>query len=278
MAEATPTPVPPTPTPVPTEAPTEEAAAFDLTAALNEFASNLPEGWMAVGKLDDVKALIENNIYLVDVREPNEYAEGHIPGAVNIPIRTLTQNLDKIPADRPVFICCLSGHRAGLALTALGLLGYDNVKSFPLGWKGWSAAGEEASTEAVEPTLVTPKEVNPEMLAPVEEFLANLPEGYFALGAVEKMVEAVNAGAQPIDVREASEYEQGHVASAPNIPLRTLVQNLENIPTDRPVVVYCASGHRAAIATAILHLAGLNNVRSFPPGYGAWEAAGEPVE
>lgn len=75
-----------------------------------------------------------------------------------------------------------------------------------------------------------------------------------------------------------NEYEQGHIVGAPNIPLLTLIQNLESIPTDRPVVVYCASGHRAAIATAILHLAGLNNVRSFPPGYGAWEAAGEPVE
>ncbi|MCS6828802.1 MAG: rhodanese-like domain-containing protein [Caldilinea sp.] len=265
------------------EVPKEVAAAltsdFNILEVADAWVSALPEGFLAVGKLDAFKDILENTQpVLIDVREAEEYAAGHIPGAINIPIRTLTQNLDKIPADRPVFIYCLSGHRAGLALTALGLLGYDNVKSFPPGWKGWSAAGEEVSTEAVEPTLVTPKEVAPEMLAAVEEFLANLPEGYFALGTVEKMVEAVDAGAQPIDVREASEYEQGHIAGAPNIPLRTLVQNLKSIPTDRPVVVYCASGHRAAIATAILHLTGLNNVRSFPPGYGAWEAAGEPVE
>jgi len=265
------------------EVPKEITAAltsdFDLLSAADAWVSALPEGFLAVGKLDAFKDILENTQpVLIDVREAEEYAAGHIPGAINIPIRTLTQNLDKIPADQPVFVYCASGHRAGLALAALGLLGYDNVKSFPPGWKGWSAAGEEVSTEPTEPVVVTPKEVNPEMLAAVEEFLVNLPEGYFALGTVEKIVEAIDAGAQPLDVREVSEYEQGHIVGAPNVPLRTLIQNLESIPTDRPVVVYCASGHRAAIATAILHLAGLNNVRSFPPGYGAWEAAGEPVE
>jgi rhodanese-related sulfurtransferase len=44
------------------------------------------------------------------------------------------------------------------------------------------------------------------------------------------------------------------------------------------VIVYCASGHRAAISNAALHVLGLDNVRAFPPGYGAWEAAGEPTE
>jgi rhodanese-related sulfurtransferase len=141
---------------------------------------------------------------LIDVREASEYAEGHIPGAINIPLRTLTQNLDKVPADQPVFVYCASGLRAGDGADGAGLLGYDNVKSFPPGWKGWSEGGEEVSTEAVEAAVVTPKEVNPEMLAAVDEFLVNIPEGYFSVGTVEKMVEALDAGAQALDVRETS--------------------------------------------------------------------------
>ena len=127
-----------------------EAAAFDLSSALDEFAGNIPEGWMATGKIDDVKAAIENGAYVVDVREPSEYEAGHIPGAVNLPIRTVAQNLDKIPSDQPVLVYCASGHRAGMATAALRELGYDNVKAFPGGWKAWSDAGEEASTEAAE--------------------------------------------------------------------------------------------------------------------------------
>jgi hypothetical protein len=51
------------------------------------------------------------------------------------------------------------------------------------------------------------------------------------------------------------------------------VENLDQIPQDQPVVTYCASGFRSALANGILHTLGYDNVRSFPPGYGAWEAA-----
>lgn len=264
---------------VPAEVAQAVESDFAIVPAVDAFMSNIPEGYLAVGKLDAFKEIIETvNPLLIDVREESEYAEGHIAGAINIPLRTLTQNLDKIPAGQPVFIYCASGLRAGTALTALQLLGYDNVKSFPGGWKAWSAAGEAASTEAVAAATVTPKEVNPEMLAAVDEFLVNIPEGYFSLGTVEKMVEAVDNGAVPVDVRETSEYGEGHIAGAISVPLRTVAAALDSIPKDKPVVVYCASGHRASLANAALHIMGYTNVRVFPPGYGAWEAAGGATE
>lgn len=276
------TPVPteapaPTETPAATEAPAAAAPTFDLNATIGDFASNIPEGWMATGKIDDVKAAIENGAYLIDVREPSEYEQGHIPGAVNLPIRTVAQNLDKIPSDQPVLVYCASGHRAGMTTAALRELGYDNVKAFPGGWKAWSGANEEASTEVAEPGSFTAKEVAPELLTAVDEFLSALPEGYYSLGTVEKLQEALDNGAVLIDVREESEYADGAIPGAINIPLRTLVANLDKIPQDQPVVTYCASGFRSALANGILHTLGYNNVRSFPPGYGAWEAANEPA-
>ncbi len=158
------------------------------------------------------------------------------------------------------------------------MLGYENVKSFAGGWKAWSEAGGEVSTEATEATTVTPLEVNPEALAAADEFLANVPEGYFSVGDAEKMQAAMDNGAFVIDVREESEFGEGHIAGAVNIPIRTLASNADQIPTDQPVIVYCASGHRAAMANAALHLMGYSNVRSFPAGYGAWEAAGGATE
>jgi rhodanese-related sulfurtransferase len=53
---------------------------------------------------------------------------------------------------------------------------------------------------------------------------------------------------------------------------------LEEVAGDKPVIVYCASGHRAAMATAALRVMGYDNVYAFPAGYGVWQAAGEATE
>ena len=265
------------------EVPAEVEAAvesdFNVVEGVDAFMSSVPEGYLAVGKIDAFKDAMENtDAYVIDLRETSEYDEGHIPGAVNIPLRTLADNLDKVPTDQPVFVYCASGHRAGMGLSALGMLGYDNVKSFPPGWKGWSGAEEEVSTEAVEAATFEAPEVDPEMLAAVAEYLNNIPEGWLAVKDVDQLSDAIDNGAFIIDVREADEYDQGHIAGAVNIPMRTIAQNVDEIPTDQPVVVYCASGHRAAMSLAALQTMGLNGSRSFPGGYGAWESAGAEVE
>ena len=264
---------------VPAEVAAAVEAPADLIGMVDEYLSAIPEGYMAVGKIDAFKEMLESaKPVLIDVREESEYAEGHIEGAINIPIRTLAQNLDKIPMDQPVMVYCASGLRAGMATTSLHVLGYSNVKAFPPGWKGWSEANEPVSTEPVEAATYSVPEVNAELLAAVDEFLSNLPEGYYSLGTVEKLREAIDAGAVLVDVREENEYADGHIAGAIDIPIRTLAQTLDKVPADQPVVVYCASGFRAALSTAALHIMGYSNVRVFPPSYPAWEAAGEATE
>lgn len=265
------------------EVPAEIAAAMESdtasVAVADAFLSAIPEGFYSVGNVDKFVEMMEATSPLViDVREESEYTAGHIPGAVNLPIRTLAANLDKIPVDTPVVVYCASGHRAGMALSALQMLGYDNVKAFPGGWAAWSAAGKEVSTEATAAEAVATPEVDPEVLAMVDEFLVNVPEGFYSVGNAEMAMEAVANGAAVIDVREASEFAEGHVAGAVNLPIRTLAASVAQVPTDQPVIVYCASGHRAAMATAALHVMGFDNVRSFPAGYGAWEAAGGDTE
>jgi rhodanese-related sulfurtransferase len=80
---------------------------------------------------------------LVDVREPSEYQSGHIPNAINIPLRTLTDNLDKIVRDRPVVLYCSTGYRSAMGVMTLHLLGYDNVQGFPPSFASWKTAGEK---------------------------------------------------------------------------------------------------------------------------------------
>ena len=127
--------------------------------------------------------------------------------------------------------------------------------------------------EMVEAATYPVKEVNAEALAAVSEFLTNIPEGWLSLGTPEKLQEVIDVGAQLVDVREPSEFEGGAIPNALSIPIRTIGANLDQIPMDTPVVVYCASGFRAALSTAALQIMGYSNVRSFPPSYAGWEAA-----
>ncbi len=67
----------------------------------------------------------------------------------------------------------------------------------------------------------------------------------------------VAAGAQLVDVRSPAEYAAGHLDSAINLPLPDLTDQQATLPKDRPLIVYCASGHRARQATLQLCEAGL---------------------
>jgi len=97
---------------------------------------------------------------VVDVREPEEFAEGHIPGAVNIPRGLLEFEVDGHPAvnyetaealshrKRPVVLYCLSGGRSALAAEALLRLGFVNPMSLDHGILGWADAGHPVMTPA----------------------------------------------------------------------------------------------------------------------------------
>lgn len=75
----------------------------------------------------EVRSLVESGAFIVDSREEREYAEGHLKGAVNIPLSQFRQRLDEIPKDQPVYVHCLSSQRSYNMVKALGMLGFDNV-------------------------------------------------------------------------------------------------------------------------------------------------------
>lgn len=64
---------------------------------------------------------------IIDVREPSEFEESHVEGAVNIPLGNIMQRLDEIPKDDEVVVYCRSGGRAGVAVQGLGSMGYTNI-------------------------------------------------------------------------------------------------------------------------------------------------------
>jgi glyoxylase-like metal-dependent hydrolase (beta-lactamase superfamily II)/rhodanese-related sulfurtransferase len=85
---------------------------------------------------------------LIDVREPGEFASGHVPGAVNLPQADLATRIDEVPRDRPVFVICQGGFRSLRAAQFLFQCGLKNVASVNGGTEAWRAAGGEVILES----------------------------------------------------------------------------------------------------------------------------------
>lgn len=76
----------------------------------------------------DARERVANGAALLDVRTPEEFAAGHLPEAINIPVRELAGRQDEIgPTTRPVVLYCRSGTRSGLAARALRKAGFSEV-------------------------------------------------------------------------------------------------------------------------------------------------------
>ena len=77
--------------------------------------------------VNEVRGLVESGAYIVDVREENEFANGHLNGAHNIPLSQLEERMNEIPKDVPVYLHCRSSQRSYYAVCRLQGNGYTNV-------------------------------------------------------------------------------------------------------------------------------------------------------
>lgn len=80
-------------------------------------------------------------MFVIDARDPGQYAKGHIPGAVNIEWRQVLAKRNEIPKDKPVLIYCNQGTLSAQAGFALRLAGYENVRILQGGMSEWKAKG-----------------------------------------------------------------------------------------------------------------------------------------
>jgi rhodanese-related sulfurtransferase len=82
------------------------------------------------------------DVVFLDVREPQEYNLGKIPGAVTISRGNLEKNVELlVPREKSVVVYCASGNRSAFAAEVLGIMGYENVRSLREGFSGWVAEG-----------------------------------------------------------------------------------------------------------------------------------------
>jgi rhodanese-related sulfurtransferase len=115
-----------------------------------------PMALLTHGQLLQRIAVGLDDMLLLDVRTPEEFAAGHLPGAVNIPHDQLMSRLADLPADknREIAVYCRTGRRSDIALTILKDLGYSRLLHVEGDFLGWQAAGHPLVTE-------TPAAANP---------------------------------------------------------------------------------------------------------------------
>jgi rhodanese-related sulfurtransferase len=94
--------------------------------------------------------------------------------------------------------------------------------------------------------------------------------------------EAAEAIASPVppivvDIRAPKEWQKSHIDGSINVPLNHLVERMNEVPANRPVLVHCAGGYRSSIAAGLLQKHGRTNLTELTGGITAWEAAGLPV-
>ncbi len=92
-------------------------------------ALNLLDGRFRQVPVSKVRELVESGACIVDVREPGEYAAGHLKNAVNVPLSQLRERMEEIPRDRPVYLHCRSSQRSYNAIMALQQHGFNNVRN-----------------------------------------------------------------------------------------------------------------------------------------------------
>jgi len=199
--------------------------------------------------LDDVLQMGDAGAQILDVRDPVEYAKGHLAGSINIGLGGQYATWAGTVLDRakPIVIIAEPGREQEAALR-LGRIGFDHVK-------GYMRAGMEALAE------------RPDLVWPTER--ASAP-----------MVAEELASADPplvLDIRNPREWSAKHIAGSVNIPLNHLQQRIAEVPRDRRIAVHCAGGYRSSIAASILHQYGITHLIEMAGGLAAWEAAKLPV-
>ena len=89
-----------------------------------------------------VNALKDNaGVFLIDVREPDEYAPGHIPGITLIPMGEVAGRLAELPRDKEIIVTCRTGNRSGQVADLLRQQGFTNVHNMSGGIVAWEEAG-----------------------------------------------------------------------------------------------------------------------------------------
>ena len=231
----------------------EAPAYFNYDAVLNsEEHPTLDQTLARVSAmtLDDLLPLQAAGAQILDTRESGDFAAAHLAGSINVGLggQYATWAGTILDRDHPIVIIADPG-KENESVTRLGRIGFDHIV-------GYLQGGLHSLKPRPELTVSTER-----LSAPFAAELLSSSQAPLA-----------------IDVRAPRERDQKHIAGSLGMPLNHLVQNLEKMSRDHPLLVYCAGGYRSSIAASLLQRAGFQRVSEIAGGIAGWEAAKLPVQ
>lgn len=197
--------------------------------------------------VDDVAAAADDGALVLDTRQPEAFAGGHLPGAVNVGLGSSfpTWAGTALPEDARTVLVIDDTTRLMEATWGLLRIGYPAPEGFLRGgmfdWRTSGRPVEQLPTVSVH-------EVAPRL----DDF-------------------------HVLDVRQPDEWADGHAPDAQFITGAELPTRLDEVPRDRSVLVVCGSGYRSGVAASLLQRAGHGDVTNLLGGMAAWRAADLPL-
>ena len=191
----------------------------------------------------------QSGVLILDVRNQIQFAEEHIPGSIFIGIDGgFAPWVGAIVGDvkRPILLITPKG-REKETITRLARVGFDNALGFlEGGLSSWKVKGRKTDS-----------------VSTIE---------------ASKLGKKIFDQTKIIDVRKNSEFSNGHLKNALNIPLDQLSENFDKIPLEGDFFVHCAGGYRSMIASSILKSRGIDSMTDIIGGFSAIKSSGIPIE
>ncbi|MGB5945335.1 MBL fold metallo-hydrolase [Paenisporosarcina sp.] len=194
-----------------------------------------------ISNIEELKIMMKKDVQIIDTRSYDEFSKSHIPGTINIPFNksftkwagwTMDNNL-------PIYLLTNPKHLEELMIS-LQAIGMDKIEYY--------------------------SNVNE-----IIQLFSKL-ESYQNLTREEAGFLIDNGDVFILDVRNNSEWAEGYIEGARHIKLGMLSSCINELPISTPILVYCKSGTRSAIASSILQAGGLKNIFNLSGGYLKWSA------
>jgi glyoxylase-like metal-dependent hydrolase (beta-lactamase superfamily II)/rhodanese-related sulfurtransferase len=189
----------------------------------------------------------ETGALILDTRDPQTFAKGFIPNAINIGIDGSFAPWvgALIPDIKQQILLVTDEGREEEVITRLARVGYDHTIGYLAGgFAAWKEAGKETD---------------------------NIP----SISATEFAKQLQQRPAEVIDVRKPGEYSSEHVEGAINLPLDNINEHITSLQKDKPYYVHCAGGYRSMIFSSILKARGFTNLVDVQGGFKAIKESGE---
>lgn len=218
---------------------------FSLNAKMNkqgyEDIAEIKKNGLKPLSVDELKALLKNDVYILDTRNATVFTQGFIPGSVSVGLegRFAEWAAMIVPFDRDIVLVTEEGKEEE-SLIRLSRVGFEKIVGFLKGgYQAWVSAGEKS-----------------DMIIDIEadELVMDLP---------------YDNNLVVLDVRKEAEFAGGHLENALNIPTEqfTDITQISQLEDNQNLYIHCAGGYRSVIAASLLKKQGFNNLRNILGGW-----------